>query len=182
MRYAAGYDRPLAGQFFRRTFRSLAAHRLPSAEPWHEELEYLAERLAEMTVFSSTDRIGSPWYWGNPEELVQATDRSMDRLLLQRAETAANQMLLFEGLLARGLHNIRGSVRGNGKDSGFRLRLASDLYRNAADGWWLTEREQALFLRLAEHARPWAYILALIPGNDYLEMLGGRTATTLILP
>jgi hypothetical protein len=35
---------------------------------------------------------------------------------------------------------------------------------------------------MSANVRPWVDILRLVPGNDYLELLGQRTSTMLALP
>lgn len=179
MKYTAGYDRDLAVQFFLRTFRALAQFADGRILPM--EIDYVAQRMAETVVFSRQPRLGSPWYRGNVRDLAEATRYTEDRRLLMLAEAAANQLLVIEGVVTRGgLQDL--SRRRRGDKPLDRQKLASVLYRHASNWHWHKEPERFVLRRMSANVRPWVDILRLVPGNDYLELLGQRTSTMLALP
>ncbi len=184
MKHVAGYDRDFAAQFFRRTFHSLAPDgRFASGVIMPLEFDYVAQRLAETVVFSEQSRLGSPWFNGDVRDLAEATRRTEDRRLLQLAETAANHLLVVEGVVSRGgLRNLRSDRRRQNERPLDRQKLAGVLYRHASNWRWHKEPERFVLRRMSANIQPWVELLRLIPGNDYLEMLGQRASRIIIMP
>lgn len=184
MKYTAGYDRDLAVQFFFRTIRGLAPDgHLPNGRILPQEISYVAQRLAETVVFSGRPRLGSPWYDGDVKELAEATYHTKDRRLLQLAEITANQLLVIEGVVSRGgLRNLRMDRRHRGGQVIDRQKLAGVLYRHASNWSGHREPERFVLRRMSANVQPWVELLRLIPGNDYLEMLGQRASRIIIMP
>lgn len=186
MRLTAGYDRDFAAQFFRRTFYGLAPDGVvPGGKILPLEVEYMAMRLAETVVFPAVARLGCPWYTGNPASLAEATRHTEDRWLLQRAETAGNNMVILEGLVTRGgLVNIRADQRRSRyeKDPPNRQKLAGVLYRHASNWHGHTEASRFVLRRLSANVQTWVQLLSMVSGNDYLEMLATRASSLLVVP
>lgn len=182
MLHAPGYDRDLARQFFRRSLRDIGRHVFHGCGCPEEETDYLAEHLSATAVFGLDARLGSPWCAESPVALANLARHARDRLTLQRAETAANQLLLGEGLLARGLTNLRGESRREDSRNRFRSKLASALYLYASRAGHLTLREQAVLVGLSGGVEQWTKVLALLPGNDYWEELARRETSRIVLP
>jgi hypothetical protein len=177
MGLVVGYDRDFARQYFLRTFHGLAGGVTWELCPLPEEFEYLAERLSETTIFNMTDRLGSPWFDGNPYALARRTMRTTDRLLLQQAEAAANRLLLSEGLVRRGLSNVHGCTRRKRDDWTSRRDLAARLYSHASRKEDLADDKRIVLRRMPVQIQSWANLLALVPGNDYLEMLVAKPSS-----
>jgi hypothetical protein len=179
MRLVVGYDRDLALQFFRRTFGTL----VPSAEPARcitpEEQEYMAHKVTDSVVHGSGPHVGCPWVSGELEALAFASMSGVDRALFDRVELAANQILIFEGFVAHGgLWDLTG-VQHDPKDSGWNEKVARTLFRNASRWAYLNAGERAVLRAMSEHVHEWIGLLALVLGNDYLELLGEEPSSIL---
>lgn len=182
MKYTAGYDRDFAEQFFRRTIHGLVPGNGNSfgARIFEEEKDYMARKLAETAVFPTTYGFGSPWYFGNAEDLAEATRKTTDRGLLQKAEQAALQLLILEGVVARGgLWQLREKRQRRAYKC---VPLAEVLYHHASNQRTLCEQQRFTLRRMSLNAGSWSQILSNIPGNDYLEMLAEQPSSLLILP
>jgi hypothetical protein len=180
MKYTAGYDRNFARQFFLRTLRDLAL--VVDGRILPMEIDYMAERMTETVVFSQQPRFGSPWYRGGVMDLVEATEHTDNRRLLQLAEAAANQLLVIEGVVTRGGLRDRRNSRRRQETPIDLQKWAGVLYRHASNWHGHHESERFVLRRMSANVRPWVELLRIIPGNDYLEMLGRRASTMLILP
>lgn len=178
MKYTAGYDRDFAAQFFRRTFNSLAV--VVDGRFLPMEIDYVAQKMSETVVFSQQPRLGSPWYYGDIRQLAETTRNTADRRLLQLAEVAANQLLIFEGVVTRGgLQDLRGQ-RPKEKTLN-RQKLAAVLYRHASNWRWHRESERFVLRRMSANVQAWVELLRLVPGNDYLELLAEQPSTVFVL-
>lgn len=183
MKLTAGYDRNFAEQFFRRTFHSLAPDgRTDEGRVLPLEVDYMASVLADTAVFSNQPRLGSPWFRGSVEELVQLTSDTSNRRLLQAAEDTANQLMLVEGLVARGILRVRRERRRGDVPQIDRQKFAGQLYRHVSNWRWHSEEHRFVLRRLSANVGPWVDLLGRVPGNDYLEMLGERSSSILVIP
>lgn len=178
MRYVAGYDRDFSRQFFLRTFQSLApCGRFSEAKFLPEEFAYVATRFSETAVFSRGERLGSPWEKDNPKRLVWTTRNPASQSLFQKAERAANQLLIREGIVRKNIENL---TRNFEHKLSQKQEIIEALYWNASTWQHLGEPDRFVLRRMSLNVSPWMRLLALIPENDYLEILASRPSPLLI--
>ncbi|MBI4049860.1 MAG: hypothetical protein HY398_00230 [Candidatus Doudnabacteria bacterium] len=172
MRYVVGYDRDFATQYFRRSVLPLLA--LPPFKVIADvELNYLASRFGEDVCVPLYNELARPPERHAIELLLDIRKVRADRRLSQMAEGAANGLLFYQGLPARGgLRKLR-RLDMNRRQVAV---LIKKLYNRAALAKFRTSDEKGLFHRLSEHIPEWLDLLSLIPGNDFVEVHESSTS------
>lgn len=175
MKLIVGYDKDFSAQFFRRTLRTLVETngKLKTAVAIDDEINYLSARFSETLVYGYDTRFGSPWAFGHVSKLAKASPYSASRVDLAKAELAANNILIFLGLVARG---------GVGKEPTEErekwmqrwLSIAEGLYRLSSMSRFQGYEGKVVLGHLARHTSDWVELLRVLPGTDLLELLGMR--------
>lgn len=179
MRYAPTYDKDLANQFFLRTFDALAPDgKFPGAKFSQEEFAYMAARLSETAVFPRGERIGSPWERENPKVLMWTTRNASNRSVSEKAERAANQLLIREGMVRRNLENLMAKFDRTVQRK--KNEVVEALYWNASSWTGLSTPERFVLRRMSLNVEPWMELLSLVPGNDYFELLTTQPPSLLV--
>ena len=179
MLHAPFYDQALANQFFLRTFESLAPEgRFLRAKFLPEEFTYVAARLSETAVFSRGERIGTPWERADPKTLVWTTRKPSDQATHLKAERAANQLLIREGMIQRNIENLLAKF--DGAASRAKTEIIETLYWNSSAWQRLQESERFVLRRMSMNVEPWMELLSLVPGNDLFDLCAVQSSPLLI--
>lgn len=180
MRFAVGYDRDLARQFFLNILRELAPYgrfsneRLSNEHLRPEEFDYVAERLTETACFPfDPERIGCPWPIIDFSWLLGIAPLTDSERVMREAELVANFLLLRAGAVTHGgLAERRGTPRRRTVPTKeYQVHAAQTLYRCAARRERLKESERWVLMRLARNAEPWVEVLSLLPNSDIFKAL-----------
>jgi hypothetical protein len=183
MKLVVGYDRDLAQVHFCRNLTQLI--RPPSSPSGIslDEIEYVSGWLAATAVFGNYRRLGTTWIANNPAELEKLAKIPVSRLSQAQtwqAETAANNILTLAGVIERA-----GSVRRTMDRERFaadrrRIALAVRLYLCAAQSRFAGAGRRQVLVAMSQHTPDWIRYLSCLPGNDYLDLLAGGAAATLV--
>lgn len=172
--FVAVYDGEFARLCLRRNLHQLIR---PGENPLTNistaEVEYFAARLAETTVFGSTEKFGNPWVLkDDAAELAQLSLRRAGRAALQRCELVANNLLILEGIIGRAgaLQKMNPEQRALLKK---RLQVAGVLYHKSSLGAFRTSSEREVLKGMAVHVPDWVRYLSYLPGNDFADLIAG---------
>jgi hypothetical protein len=175
MKLIVGYDRDFTAQFFRRSLNELiqpeANKKRTSIVP--EEIDYMSERLAETSMFSYVEKLGTPWVFDDLKELSQLHPSEATRAQLEKSECAANQLLIVEGLVLRS-GALRPTTQEEWESANSRMGMARKLYRNASVNKCHGAVTRVALCSMADHLGPWVQYLSLLPGNDYMQLYFSR--------
>ncbi len=157
----AGYNRPLAEQFFRRSVQDI----LKGSDEFDfissGEVDYLAP---EFPLFVTPKIIGAPQLNIGAYEMLLLFQSTRQQPLLARIESAANQLLFFEGL-TKGVVMVSHDAK--------TAKLIAKLYATAAV-------DRKVLEQISLHTLAWIILLGRIGNNDLLEDLGQAVSPLLI--
>ncbi len=175
MKLTAGYDLPLAAQFFRRSFTDIiVGGGVPGVHFLPIEVDWMSERLGQTTTINLDRKFGGVWFKGDAKSLAAATRTyNRNRVMLQAAEIAAVSLMAYKGLIQQG-----GLIPQ--KDDTH--QICSALFLNASKWPYHTEQTKFVLARLSLHTVPWLKLLSLVPRNDLIEMIWNRPSSILVLP
>src|SRR5262249_22820008 len=145
----------LAAQCYRRNLRELVRPEIVGGISL-PEIDYVAERLAETSMFSRVEKLGNPWTLENESALARISPRKANRTELQKCEDVANNVLLLEGVVGRA-----GAMRGTYEAmmaKKKRLAIAATLYRKASSGTFHSQNESEVLRLMSVHVVDWVRI------------------------
>lgn len=174
MRLVVGYDRDLARVCLRRNLMQLVRPGAGASGITEEELDYFNERLLETVVFAYESRFGTPWVMKDESlELLKVPVRKVSRAQAQQCEMVANNVLVYEGVIARS-----GAVVLLGREQvevlKKKLQICSLLFQKARVGGFRSEREVVVLHNMSRHVFDWVRYLSLLQGNDYMDLLASE--------
>jgi len=167
MRLVVGYDQALAAQCYRRNLRQLVGSRSTITAG---EIDYFAERMAETSIFSLSERLGNPWMLReNARDFLKIPVKSATRTQFQKFEWVANNLVILEGVVGRA-GGFKPMTYEQGRVLLKRMEFAQTLYRKASHGQFYTAEQVTVLKSLSAHVPEWVKCLSLLPGNDYMDL------------
>ncbi len=162
----------MAVQCFRRNLKQLIRPGENSSNTISvAEVDYIAERLAETSVFGSDERLGSPWILhDDAKELVNLAQKRATRAQLQRCELIANNLLVLEGIVAR-VGALEPMSFEQGQLLKKRIQMSGILYNKASHGEFYNASERVVLFQMSQHVFDWVRYLSFLPGNDLMDLL-----------
>ena len=170
MRLVVGYDRGLAEQCFKRNLNQLVTSSQHTKAITPMEVNYVAERLSETSVFGLERRLGNPWVvYADVKKLLNTQIRFMTRTDFLNCELIANNAIFVDGLVSRI------GVRAMNYEQLEALRkkneLIRKLYRKASASEFHNEEYGEVLVAMSKHVAEWVRCLSFFPGHDFQDLL-----------
>jgi hypothetical protein len=181
MKLVVGYDQALATQCYRRNLLELINPDTDTSGGISTaEVDYVAARLGETSVFSRVEKLGNPWTFDNEVVMARTPLREASRALLQKWEDVANNILLLEGVVGRA-GAMKGVTYEVLKAKEKRLKVVSTLYAKTSRGQFRSEAEGIVLRRMSAHVVDWVKFLSQLPGNDAQDLLRSLPSYRIIM-